>query len=263
MSRILREREDFTAGNAQRDPPAKSDPEAARVARCTDLVRSGYISRAARTLGQADLPSIDTKVVDALRELHPSATGTPPPLPIAAPILEIDTAALTSLVAHKLKNGSSGGPSGWTGELVFALVDDSDCVQGLCALVADILNGYLPDQARAYLTCSVLIPVNKPGGGIRPIAVSEVFYRLASIYALDLVRDALPKIFEPIQLGVGSTGGSERAVHLLQAGLATMGPDVVVLKCDFQNAFNERKRADISAKRADFSVNLSVKIYPS
>ena len=72
-----------------------------------------------------------------------------------------------------------------------------------------------------------------------------MFYRLASIYALDLVRDALPKIFEPIQLGVGSTGGSERAVHLLQAGLATMGPDVVVLKCDFQNAFNERKREQI------------------
>ena len=62
VSRILREREDFTARNAQRDPPAKSDPDAARVARCTALVRSGYISRAARTLGQADLPSIDTKI---------------------------------------------------------------------------------------------------------------------------------------------------------------------------------------------------------
>ena len=57
-------------------------------------------------------------------------------------------------------------------------------------------------------------PVNKPGGGIRPIAVSEVFYRLACIYALELVRDVLPDVFEPIQLGVGSVGGSERAVHL-------------------------------------------------
>src|SRR5690349_17112129 len=38
VSRILREREDFTARNAQRDPPAKSDPDAAHVARCTALV---------------------------------------------------------------------------------------------------------------------------------------------------------------------------------------------------------------------------------
>ena len=87
--------------------------------------------------------------------------------------------------------------------------------------------------------------MGKPDGGVRPIAVSEVFYRLASTYALGLVRDVLPQIFEPIQLGVGSIGGSERAVHLLQHGLATMGPDAVVLKCDFQNAFNERKREQI------------------
>ena len=62
----------------------------------------------------------------------------------------------------------------------------------------------ISDRARAYLTCSLLIPVNKSGGGIRPIAVSEVFYRLACIYALELVRDVLPDVFEPIQLGVGA-----------------------------------------------------------
>ena len=39
-------------------------------------------------------------------------------------------------------------------------------------------------------------------------------------------------------------GGSERAVHV-KAGLAPMGPDAVVLKCDFQNAFNERKREQV------------------
>ena len=245
VSRILREREDFTEGVMKRDNRTGSDPDAARVIRCTALVRSGYISRAARTLGQSDLPAVDEKIIDVLRELHPSAQGDPPSIPSTAPILAIDSAALTTLVARKLKNGSSGGPSGWTGELVFALMDDPDCVQGICALVADMLNGQLPDQARTYLTCSILIPVSKPGGGVRPIAVSEVFYRLASLYALDLVRDVLPNIFEPIQLGVGSVGGSERAIHLLQAGLATMGPETVILKCDFKNAFNERKREQI------------------
>ena len=132
VSKILREREDLM----QEQPPSEAlhasrDPDAARVARCTALVRSGFISRAARTLAQTDLPAIDDKVLENLRELHPTATGSPPPLPNTAPILEVEIAALTSLVARKLKNGSSGGPSGWTGELVFAIMDDPDCAQGL------------------------------------------------------------------------------------------------------------------------------------
>ena len=110
--------------------------------RCTALVRSGFISRAARTLGQLDLPAVDAKTIDTLRELHPVASGAPPPLPLNAPIHTIDTTAMTSLVARKLKNGSSGGPSGWTGALVFALLDDPDCVQGLGALIGDMLNGH-------------------------------------------------------------------------------------------------------------------------
>ena len=147
MSRILRDQEDSSEGMTQRSAHTGSDPEAARVARCTALVRSGFISRAARTLGQSDLPTMDAKVVDALRDLHPPASGTPPSLPPTAPILTIDAAALTSLVARKLKNGSCGGPSGWTGDLVFALVGDLDCMQGLCSLVVDMLNGHLPERA--------------------------------------------------------------------------------------------------------------------
>ena len=108
-----------------------------------------------------------------------------------------------------------------------------------------MLNGHLSHQARAYLTCSVLIPVSKPGGGIRPIAVSEVFYRLTSLYELHLVRDLLPKIFEPIQLGVGCPGGAERAVHVLRAGMELYGDDSILLKCDIRNAFNERKREQL------------------
>jgi len=78
VSRILRDREDFTEGITQHSAHSGSDPDAARVARCSALVRSGFISRAARTLGQLDLPAMDAKIVDALRELHPPATGTPP-----------------------------------------------------------------------------------------------------------------------------------------------------------------------------------------
>jgi hypothetical protein len=86
VSRSLREREDFTEGVMKRDNRTGSDPDAARVVRCTALVRSGYISRAARTLGQSDLPTVDEKIIDVLRELHPPAQGDPPSIPSTAPI---------------------------------------------------------------------------------------------------------------------------------------------------------------------------------
>src|SRR3954465_10389398 len=85
-------------------------------------------------------------------------------------------------------------------------------------------------------------------GGVRPVAVSECFYKLASMYSLGSVRESFPELFEPIQLGVGCPGGSERAVHVLRAGLEIFGEDSIVLKCDLRNAFNERKRDQILAE---------------
>jgi hypothetical protein len=125
------------------------------------------------------------------------------------------------------------------------LVGDTECLDALCVLVGDIINGHLYGPARTYLTASLLIPTSKPSGGIRPIAVSEVFYKLACLYGMELVHDALPVIFEPIQLGVGAKGGADRALHVIQAGLELFEGDAVLLKCDFQNAFNERDRGQI------------------
>ena len=151
---------------------------------------------------------------------------------------------MTSLEARKLKNGSSGRPSRWTRELVFALMDDPDCVQGLGTLIGDMLNGHLPDQARAYLTCSVLIPVSKPGGGIRPIAVSEVFYRLAGIYArciwseISFLKSSSQSSWELVALEARACGSST------QGGPRYHGPDAVV-QMRLQKAFNERKREQV------------------
>ena len=78
----------------------------------------------------------------------------------------------------------------------------------MCIRDSDIINGLLPDGARDFLMASVLIPVAKPDGGVRPIAIPECLYKLASLYTLQQVRDALPAIFEPIQFGVGVPGGA-------------------------------------------------------
>ena len=212
------------------------DPASLQVARARALAQAGYLSRAAKALSQQGLVAPSSAVVEKLRSLHPKGSGEILPVPASAPHVAVDEALLRRVISSKLKNGSAGGPSGWTGELVAPLADDEECLQGLAALVRDILNGVLDANSRSLLMASLLIPGAKDDGGVRPIAISECFYKLASMYAMALVRDSLPAIFEPIQLGVGAKGGAGRALHVLQAGLETMGPDTILLKCDIKNA---------------------------
>ena len=144
-----------------------------------------------------------------------------------------------------LANGSSPAGSGWTGDLLKALSDDSDCLEGICTLIKDMINGILPDSCRSLLLASVLVGAKKPKGGTRPIAMGEAFYKLAGLYSLSLVRSDIPSIMEPIQFAL-SSGGSESALHILQSAIDAH-PDWVVISADITNAFNSRKRSDILA----------------
>lgn len=64
---------------------------------------------------------------------------------------------------------------------------------------------------------------------------------------LTLVSDKLPEFFELIQLAF-SRGGSERAVHRIQAQFEMGGPSSMTIKTDLRNAFNEIHRARFYAE---------------
>ena len=72
--------------------------------------------------------------------------------------------------------------------------------------------------------------------------MGEPFYKLAGHYALYLVKDKLAKHLEPIQLA-HSPGGPERAVHLIQGRLELGGASTILLKTDFDNAYNRVHRS--------------------
>jgi hypothetical protein len=130
------------------------------------------------------------------------------------------------------------------------LVDDEECRRGLLALTTDMCNGRLPPQAQHLLRLSILVPLDKSGDEgpdplnpkVRPIAMGEVFLRMASIYVCDLTRDSLAKVLLPINYAVGVQGGSQTAVLLLRA-LQSEGSHL--LSCDFANAFNTVLRSKI------------------
>jgi hypothetical protein len=122
------------------------------------------------------------------------------------------------------------------------LLDNPACYAAILALLTDIINGDIDPTAAPLLLSSRLIPATKPNGGIRPIAVGEVFMRLAGLVAITHIADVITKIFGNVQLGCGAPGGSQAAAITVQTALSA---GLAALTIDIANAFNTRSRLKI------------------
>ena len=90
-----------------------------------------------------------------------------------------------------------------------------------------------------------LLALNKKGGGIRPIAVGFSLRRLTSKCANAFGLARLSPSFCPRQLGVGTAGGCEAAIHSARRYLESLPSGHVLVKLDFSNAFNCLHRFDM------------------
>jgi hypothetical protein len=87
-----------------------------------------------------------------------------------------------------------------------------------------------------------LIALEKKSGGIRPIAIGYTWRRIAAKCANVYAMAALAEYLQPIQLGVGTPGGCEAAVHATRRFMESMPAGYCVVKLDFSNAFNSLHR---------------------
>lgn len=110
------------------------------------------------------------------------------------------------------------------------------------------------DCPGASLLCSSrLIPLDKPQGGIRPIAIGEIIYRLCM---KALVRHVYkPDFLAPFQLGVRSPGGVEPIIACLQGAVDKSFPHEwsEVTLVDKTNAFNTMSRDAIAIAVATYA----------
>ena len=123
------------------------------------------------------------------------------------------------------------------------MLADDVCLEGITVLVQLIANNALDDQSRMLLTSSLLFGLPKPNGDIRPIAVGELFVKLAARYCFDLSAPHFPGHFEPVQLAVGSPNGCERAMQIIQARIESDPTGLIAIHIDFANAYNAVDRA--------------------
>ena len=90
-----------------------------------------------------------------------------------------------------------------------------------------------------------LLALNKKTGGIRPIVNGFTLRRLASKCANSFGTKKLASVFYPHQLGIGTPGGCEAAVHSARRYLEALPEDHVLVKLDFSNAFNSIHRREM------------------
>jgi hypothetical protein len=144
-----------------------------------------------------------------MRELHPTGPVALLPRPVDAPYKIFDKDNVTKLV-QRLLHSTAAGPSCWTGELLAPLLGDAVCLDAVTLLVQLIAN----EHSRLLLTCSVLQGTPKPDSDdLRPLALGDLFVKIASKMCYSLDCGHFPTIFEPLQLAVGCPGGCERVLQ--------------------------------------------------
>lgn len=211
-------------------------------------IQAGNISGAVRILSSDDsvtLPTAD--ILDVLKKKHPTVnTGSDYPPPPSE-----DDALSQSVTAEEIlhaicsfPNGSAGGLDGLLPQHLKDLVAGSvgeisvRLCERLAALVNLMLKGKVPHDICPLLYGASLTALKKKDGVIRPIAVGCTLRRIAGKVVSRRVMEGMGQLTRPTQLGYGTRGGAEAAVHATRAYVSETEETRVMLKLDFRNAFN-------------------------
>ena len=237
---------DFSGGHVYSQGKKREDRRSGlqrRIDMAETLVWEGHAGKAAEVLTRKDAGPVEGGMMEALRALHPAGPALLPDLPVNAPELQLVDAKVLVQIIRSMSKGSAPGRSGWTPDLLYALITNHECLEGIARVVADIINGRFQGEARRALLGSLLTAIPKPNGKFRPIAMGETFYKLACLYALRLVRKETADALGPNQYAM-RPGGSEVAVQTITNTLL-LRPEWGVLSVDMRNAFNSRDRGQI------------------
>ena len=119
---------------------------------------------------------------------------------------------------------------------------EKDLCNSLLALLDLIIEGKIPDDVLAVLYGATLTGIGKKSGGIRPIAVGNVYRRLAAKIICQRLKSDVSSKLRPVQLGFEVRGGAEAIIHTVRDFISHEHDCKLVMKLDFVNAFNTVRR---------------------
>ena len=170
--------------------------------------------------GVSKIAPMDSDTLTRLRALHPQ--GTPLQASPRAEPLFGDHDLTPKQVLRELRSFkpmAAPGPSGLRHTHLPEATDapspaDKKRFKNLLVRwVQDSASGDLPSWCAPWLAGAKLIPLLKPCGGLRPIAVGEVLRRLISKVLQPRFSDQLAEVLSPLQLGVGVRGATAQTAR--------------------------------------------------
>ena len=246
--------EDAARRHVHPQPEDSKDDQKLRASnarRAKRLAQDGHFARGVAQLRSDGIAAPSPEVLASLRSKHPAAEAPEIPAEVPAPAMTFDQEQVIKAV-HSFGRGAAGGSSHLRPE---HLVDSIRCpvdgvsfhfTSALTKAVNVLAKGEAPATIAEFLAGAPLVALNKKHGGIRPIAIGEVLRRLVSKCFCAALKDRAAALFSPHQVGVGIKGGCEAAIRAVSLMLAEFGdnPSMVMLKVDFENAFNGVDRAE-------------------
>ena len=232
-------RDPFNDDKAEEEVVAKEDRRA--IKRVTRLALEGCVSKACKVFDRS-FQNKSLTDLQKLRDLHPeqnSKFDVPEDAPIIAAVSPIEIRS----ASKRLAKGVSPVPTGTTDSVIRLLVDDEPCCGSMCHMMGDLINGFLSRQVMQRLNRARLVAIAKPDGGVRPVAIGEIFGKLAGLILLQRYEKTLEPLFSPIQQGVFSQAGCERIVHKLRDRYRD---GHTILSVDMRNAFNTPSRTEMA-----------------
>ena len=191
-------------------------------------LEEGNVKAAVRLLCSDETPAMPSlESLAKLQDKHPPAATDrlQLPQPESFPSLIVGESDVLNAV-RSFPAGSSGGPDGFRPQHLVDLVNcpeaSSELISALTAFVNLVLSGHCHPAITPVLFGGRLIALNKKSGGIRPIAVGFTLRRLIAKCASRFAAQKLEGYFPPRQLGFGSPGGCEAAVHAVRRFIASI-----------------------------------------
>ena len=212
----------------------------------------GDVTAAVRVVASDDrvVPLTDD-VLRVLQLKHPSSPQHLRPTPVPSRDTPSPAHAIEKEIMLALRSfpaSSSGGIDGLRPGHLKDLTSPATVEAGrhLRSAITDLINRFLlgdiPPFAREMFFSASLTALKKKDGGVRPIAVGNVFRRLAAKIACRREMQLLGNELRPVQLGVGVSGGCEAAVHAVRCFSSNTNSKNIIVKLDIKNAFNSIRR---------------------
>ncbi|CAD6986128.1 unnamed protein product, partial [Tilletia controversa] len=228
-------------------PPADRTQEPPPLnRRARRLLQRQQLRRTAALLrGPSKVLPASPDILDKLRGKFPPRTGptfaADGPSPRAS---DFDEASLPIMKCFRSFTADvSGGISGWSQPLLALALKDETFVKFIQTLTRQLVAGTAP--GRSMLTSSLLTPVSKADGGVRPIACPDLIYRLCA--KTILAAAPLDGALLPFQLGLGSAGGVEPIAFLAQQVADGEVPGLThIASVDLRNAYGSIHRGPLA-----------------